>query len=246
MKRICALLTCVFLSGPVAAGTMDRQTEDFVGANLLSIFFHELGHAFIDIMKLPIFGQEEDAADVLSVLLIDTWFDEKEAERIALATAKGFLGNYNDSPADVDYWDVHGPDMQRYFTFVCLFYGAKPEARKGFAKELNLPDRRAQTCKDEYRLANDSWGPVMKELSDKGAGRSVRFLADHRTDAFGKLTADVIEDEVKTMNLAMSLPKRLLVRVESCGTVNAFYDAKAREIIMCTEFARELAGYAPK
>ena len=32
--------------------------------------FHEFGHALIDVLGLPIFGQEEDAADVLSALMI--------------------------------------------------------------------------------------------------------------------------------------------------------------------------------
>jgi len=247
MKLIFVVITSLSLSAAAVAGPMDRKTEDFVAANLISIFYHELGHAFIDIMKLPIFGQEEDAADVLSALLIDAWFEEDTAVRIAYATASGFLGDGDsNAPDEVAYWDVHGPDLQRYYTFVCLFYGANPKARKAVAKDLKLPDGRAETCEEEFGLANDSWGPVVDELVDNGAGRSVRFLADHRTDAHGKLTADVIAEEVKSMNAKMSLPKRLLVKVEPCGAVNAFYDAKAREIIMCTEFARELSGYAPR
>ena len=55
----------------------------------------------------------------------------------------------------------------------------------------------------------------------------------------------MIETEVASMNETMSLPKRLLVRVEPCATVNAFYDAKTREIIMCTELAEWLSDVAP-
>lgn len=250
MKCLAALLLalCLWAPVPARAAPVDGKTHEFIAANLIAIFYHEFGHALIDIMKLPIFGQEEDAADVLSAVLIDALFEEDTAVRIAYATAYGFLGEAKLRTSEGDevaYWDVHGPDLQRYYTFVCLFYGANPEERDDMARELDLPGSRQETCEEEFRLAKNSWGPVIDELVQNGAGRSMRFLADHRVDIFGKISADVIGDEVGTMNGDMSLPKRLLVRVEECGTVNAFYDPKAREIIMCTEFARYLAGIAP-
>ena len=59
MKQIYALLLSLCLATPIAAKQMDKATEDFVAANMIAIFYHEFGHALIDIMKLPIFGQEE-------------------------------------------------------------------------------------------------------------------------------------------------------------------------------------------
>ena len=47
------------------------------------------------------------------------------------------------------------------------------------------------------------------------------------------------------MNAALSLPKRVLVRVEECGVANAFYVSKTREITMCTEFAKYLSELEP-
>ncbi len=68
---------------------------------------------------------------------------------------------------------------------------------------------------------------MIDELVDNGAGRSIRFLADHRVDEFGKLAGDVLAKEVSIMNGDLSLPKRLLVRVEACDAVNAFYDPES-------------------
>ena len=53
-------------------------------------FYHELGHAVIDTMQVPIFGQEEDAADVFSILLIDEIFEPESANIIAYDAAFGF------------------------------------------------------------------------------------------------------------------------------------------------------------
>jgi hypothetical protein len=41
-------------------------------------------------MSVPIFGQEEDAADVVSILMIDQVYDEEPAQDIAYDAALGF------------------------------------------------------------------------------------------------------------------------------------------------------------
>jgi len=248
MRRLLLILSFLSLTGHAAAGQIDKKTADFVAANMIAIYYHELGHALIDILKLPIFGQEEDAADVLSAVLINDFFGEESAVRIAYATATGFLGERDIDAAlreEVDYWDVHGPDLQRYYTFVCLFFGANPDGRLDLARELRLPEGRMDTCEEEFEQANNSWGGVIDDLIENGGGRSIRYLADHRVGEVGKMAGEVIAAEVKAMNKDLSLPKRLLVRVEPCDTINAFYDLKTREIIMCTEFADWLAEVAP-
>ena len=59
------------------------EEDGFVTSNLISFFYHELGHAVIDTKQVPIFGQEEDAADVFSILLIDEIFEPESANIIA-------------------------------------------------------------------------------------------------------------------------------------------------------------------
>jgi len=210
----------------------DGRTR-FVEANLLGIFYHEFGHALIDILQLPVFGQEEDAADVASILLIDLFFEEDAAQALAYDTAFGFLAEA-ELVDEVAYWGVHGPDAQRFYNTVCLFYGANPEARDGFAADLGLPEDRAETCPDEYDLALSSWGPAFDDIA--GAGDSLR-LAEGAPDS---LTTEVIAAEVAALNADFSLPRDLTVRVEVCGEANAFYDLDRTEIVMCTEFEDHL------
>ena len=73
--------TCAALVLGNIAGASEK--DGFVASNLISVFYHELGHAVIDTMQVPIFGQEEDAAEVFSILLIDEKFDPKSAKIIA-------------------------------------------------------------------------------------------------------------------------------------------------------------------
>ena len=72
----CAVLVFVNFAGA-------SEEDGFVTSNPISVVYHELGHAVIDTMQVPIFGQEEDAANVFSILLIDEKFDPKSAKIIA-------------------------------------------------------------------------------------------------------------------------------------------------------------------
>jgi len=221
-----------FVLFPFAAAA-DEWQDAFVEANLLGIFYHELGHALIDVLGLPVFGQEEDAADVASILLIDGFYEEEDAQALAYDAAFGFLAEA-DIAGDVAYWDVHGPDEQRFFNTVCLFYGANPEEREEFAIDLGLPEERAWTCPEEFELALDSWGPALDEIAGSGSS----FVFDD--GGFDTLTSAVMAAEVDALNGDFLMPETVLVRVEECGEANAFYDPNTVEIIMCVEFEDHL------
>ncbi|GAA6182447.1 MULTISPECIES: DUF4344 domain-containing metallopeptidase [unclassified Shimia] len=236
------------LACPAQAELSFEQTDDetiaFVESNLLGIFYHELGHALIDILGLPIFGQEEDAADVLSIFLIDALYEEETAVRLAYDAAFGFLGEA-EANSEVAYWDVHGPDLQRYYNTVCLFYGANPDEREDVAEDLGLPQERADYCPEEYDQAAGSWGLALDEIAHDAGGRSI-VSGDVEVDTDGAaLTEEVIRAEIEALNSEMRLPEELLVSVVACGEANAFYDPQRVEIVMCTEFADALVGMAP-
>lgn len=241
MKHL--LFALALINSPLAAAATDADdAELFVESNLLSIFYHELGHALIDIMELPVFGQEEDAADVLSVLLIDAFYDEETAQAIAYDAAFGFLGEVAErGDEEIPYWSVHGPDEQRYYNLVCLFYGANPDERDDLAADLELPEERAEYCEDEFALANESWGAVLDEMSANGGGDTIKYVSTGDS-----LTHVLMEDEVRELNAEFQLPTTLTVRVEPCDEANAFYDLDERAIIMCSEFEPYLYELAPQ
>ncbi|MGR3634446.1 MAG: DUF4344 domain-containing metallopeptidase [Shimia sp.] len=67
-SRFCWLSTCRAQAN-VNFDRIDDAILAYVGSNLLGIFYQQLGHALIDILVRPIFGQEEDVADMLSIFL---------------------------------------------------------------------------------------------------------------------------------------------------------------------------------
>lgn len=224
------LAAACFTVAPATA----QDGDGFVEANILSILYHELGHALIDIEGLPIFGQEEDAADVLSIFLIDALFEEEAAQNLARDAAIGFWFEAVERGEDVPWWDVHGPDEQRYFNTVCLFYGADPDQRQGLAEYLELPPDRAEYCPEEYDQANASWGQVLDEIS-AGAPAQTMVYAGYAGDG-ATLAEQILADEVEALNQDFALSDTLTVTVESCGEANAFYDPNDRTVVFCSEF----------
>ncbi|MFK7763125.1 MAG: DUF4344 domain-containing metallopeptidase [Roseobacter sp.] len=221
------------------AGLANADENDFIDANILSIFYHELGHAIIDLMQVPIFGQEEDAADVAAVLMIDWFFDEDTAQSIAYDSAFGFVADPT-TLEDTVYWDVHGPDEQRFYNHVCIFYGANPDVRDDLAEELGLPQERADTCPEEYTLAAESWGAVFEELEGNAGSGALRLSTD--TSFSAARISDILAPEISQMNNDFSFPETIDVRIEHCGEANAFYDPNDVSITFCIEFVDLLRG----
>ena len=207
----------------------------FVEANLLSIFYHEMGPAVIDLLEVPIYGQEEDAADTMAVLLIDALYEEDAAQAIAYDSAFGYI-NDPEGVEDVPYWDLHGPDEQRYYNHVCLFYGADVDAREDLADDLGLPPERAESCEDEYDQAIASWGQIFEEIDGGGESFTLAPIKGGEPAAIRPL----MEIEVAAFNKDFVLPQPVEIRIERCDEANAFYDPESVSITLCTEFVGHL------
>lgn len=212
---------------------------------MLAIFYHELGHALIDVMQLPVLGLEEDAADVLSVVMIDRLWDAESSEAKVAAVAS-FWGTSALESAEAGYetayWGVHSPDERRYFTYLCLYYGGAPEEREALAIDFGLPEDRAATCADEFDLAAGSWGVFLDELEAAGPGESLVWMGEDEPADF---VAAAILEEVQYLNSIWTLPVEVGVQVGPCDEANAFYDPSERMITMCTELAEYALSTAP-
>ncbi|WP_239479520.1 DUF4344 domain-containing metallopeptidase [Actibacterium sp. 188UL27-1] len=235
------LLSLALLACPAVAEEAEQNA--FVEGNIIGIFYHELGHAVIDLEGVPIFGQEEDAADTFSIFMIHALFEEETAQDLAYDVSFGFWAEADlafENEEDVAWWDEHGPDEQRFYNTICIFYGGDPDARADLAADLDLPEERAEQCPFEFDQAEASWGTVLDELVDRGPGETLVFDGDD------SLTGQILAQEVEDLNAMLSLSAPLQITVESCGESNAFYDAETVEIIMCAEFEDHLFKLADR
>lgn len=141
-----------------------EEVEDAVVNATIFVFFHELGHALVHALELPITGKEEDAVDQLSTFILADGTDE--GEKAALDGAASFI----DEEEDVDnlaFWDEHSLGRQRFYNIVCWVYGQNPAKFEFLVKEGVLPQERAVRCEEEYKQLARSWSKLLEPYMKK-------------------------------------------------------------------------------
>lgn len=129
------------------------------------ILFHEIGHALIDILDIPIGGREEEAADNFATYLFSN--GTQRLEQIALNGAQVFY-NWSRSGTHIPLsrlLDEHLLDGQRALSILCLLYGKDPN-RYGYLVStgvLPADERRQFMCRNEYAKLANSWHKLLKE-----------------------------------------------------------------------------------
>lgn len=230
---------CVGSALPAAAQDWDALDDDQIAeitGSITTDFYHEMGHALIHVMELPVLGNEEDAADLLSVFMINELWEDEPAEQIMRASLATWATMAESDMSEMDFWDEHAPSVKRLATMACLFYGAHPEAREEFAYDMGIPEERLEDCVGEFEQVNDSWGVYFDELVEAGPGESMYFL---EPDEDSPVT-EAINDEVDYFNSILTLPMELSVSVESCGSANAYFSPDDVEVVICTELADQV------
>ncbi len=136
----------------------EEAGEAAMGA-FVFVFFHELGHALIDVLELPVTGKEEDAADQWATLVLLE--DGKDGEQAAMDSAVAFsLMAENES--ELAFWGEHSFGEQRFYNILCLVYGADPSAHRDMVESDALPEERAERCSEEYRRVQRAWEILTK------------------------------------------------------------------------------------
>lgn len=126
------------------------------------VLYHEVGHALIDLLNLPVTGREEDAVDQLATLvLLEAGVSGREA---ALRGANWFALNAQRSGGRTVFWDEHSLDQQRYFNVLCWVYGSNPTEQAALlATGWGLPQQRAARCPGEYARMFGAWEAILAE-----------------------------------------------------------------------------------
>ena len=137
----------------------ESERDEAVAGAFVFVFFHELGHALIDVYELPITGKEEDAVDQLSTWILTDGTDGGETTALSGAIAFALLGG--DENKSLPFWDEHSLSQQRFYNTICLVYGQNPQKYSDFVKDGTLPENRAERCSQEYRQIDRAWSKLL-------------------------------------------------------------------------------------
>jgi hypothetical protein len=143
----------VFRSG----GASSAKAYDKMFDAVRFVFLHEIGHALIDTYKLPVTGNEEDAADRCSAYVnLEELGDD--GVKAVFAAAEAFqIESKQGSTDQHDMADEHLLQEQRFYNSLCMIYGSNPSKYSNIFTEGYLPKERAVRCESEYQRTSDSW-----------------------------------------------------------------------------------------
>ena len=228
-----------------------RQARiEFVFGNTLFVTTHELGHALISEMDLPVLGREEDAADDFAILLA-LRIGDSLSHRVLVEAAKGwFLSAKRDTKEGdkPDYYDRHGLNEQRAYQIVCLMVGSDPAKFKDLADETKLPDDRRRSCGWDYDTASRSWERVLtphrrapdqpktpiQVVYGQGKGDLELYQRVFSATRFLETVAESAADRY-------AWPAPITLEMRSCGEPGARWTIPLRKLHICYELIREFA-----
>lgn len=141
---------------------------DTVIGPLFEIALHEVAHALFDLLRLPVLGREEDAADQVAAYIL-LQLDDTEARRLITGAAHAYgteelrTGKCRSLE---DYSSEHSTPAQRAFNTLCIAYGANRRLFANVVSEGYLPKARAEFCHEEYEQVQDAFDILIQPHID--------------------------------------------------------------------------------
>lgn len=144
------------------AGSAEQEAYNKMFDAVRFAFLHEIGHALIDAYKLPITGNEEDAADRASSYINLEELGESGVRAIMAAADAFAIESKDRTPNDSSLADEHLLQEQRFYNSLCMIYGSNTSKYEYILTEGYLPKERAVRCPSEYERTVQSWSELLK------------------------------------------------------------------------------------
>jgi hypothetical protein len=142
---------------------------------LFDTCLHEFGHALFDLLRVPVLGREEDAADQVSAYIM-LHFGKAEARRLIEGVAYAYKIEVEADtvpPTMTRFADVHGTPAQRFYNVLCIAYGADAQLFRDMVEKGYLPKERAEDCKGEYQQVADAYEKLIGPHVDRSRAKNV-------------------------------------------------------------------------
>jgi hypothetical protein len=136
----------------------------------IDVFLHEAGHAIFDMLKVPVLGREEDAADQVAAFSV-LQLPNDQKRRLIIGTAYSYgneLGVQNARDLykrrlklgkHATFSDEHGTPAQRLFNLLCIAYGSDKDLFADIVKQGYFPRSGQRSAKASTVRSSSPTGP---------------------------------------------------------------------------------------
>ncbi|MGA9604331.1 MAG: DUF4344 domain-containing metallopeptidase [Methyloceanibacter sp.] len=109
---------------------------------------HNMSLGIFDVLGVPIWGREYDAADRLAALIMTQFGEDVMATTVESTTQ---IFQWSDKTwTGRDFASTASPEAQRFYNYLCIAYAASPNDYDYLVRGGTLPKERAERCGDEY------------------------------------------------------------------------------------------------
>jgi len=140
-----------------SAGRTDTEAYDQMFDAVRFVFLHEIAHALIDKYKLPIIGNEEDAADRCAAYINLEELGEQGVKAVLAAADAFAIESKKNTSGNRNMADEHLLGEQRFYNSLCMIYGSNTNKYSKIVTDGYLPKERAVRCATEYQKSVESW-----------------------------------------------------------------------------------------
>jgi hypothetical protein len=157
------------------AGSDGVAPLDALVGPLLDTCLHEFAHAIFEMLRVPVLGREEDAADQLSAYVILS-LGKAEARWLIGGVSYAHKTEADAATAPLamtQFADAHGTPAQRFYNVLCIAFGADAQLFGDFVEKGHLPKERAEDCKDEYQQVANAYEKLIGPYVDHGLAKEV-------------------------------------------------------------------------
>jgi hypothetical protein len=121
----------VWRTAPTEVTPAGVTPVDALVAPVFDTTLHEFGHAIFEILSVPVFGREEDAADQVAAYIV-LQLGKDQARRQIVGVAYAYMteakAEAKTTPKLERFANEHGTPAQRFYNVLCIAYGADPKA----------------------------------------------------------------------------------------------------------------------
>ena len=217
---------------------------------MLFALLHELGHAHVQEMGLPVLGREEDAADSYAIAaLVKVATDASDGVLVA-ATKGWFLDAERNQKENtsVPYYDAHSVDKVRAYQIVCLMVGSDLDKFAKLADAVKMPQDRQQSCAGDYSNASWSWEMALKPHLRAADHPMQKVNVTYGPPGDHAIIAEALKGTGMMEMLVNYAANRFVWRrpigfdVKSCGEPDLHWNLSTQRILVCYEMAQDFAN----
>ncbi len=246
------------LSGPsvpesaVSDAPPQGDIDPVLAGHLAFTAYHELGHALVSELDLPVLGKEEDAVDRLAIWILTPDDPQVGPDALIGSMQSWFRSAEQTAYADIAWWGEHSSDEQRAFQIACLLYGSDPARFAAVADTAGLPEDRQASCQVEAEANDRAWATVLTPhlRPDTRPARldtvtiTYEPAGDFAHEAALLRQMGLLEELKALIEQDFTLRPGLTLTAQVCGEANAFWDPEARQLVICYELVRDYQALA--